>query len=107
MNIKNINNKNFILDINFLEKKKKCNIYKIINILSKRSNQIEYYLRLKLKIKLKKFNSPNNELKEFFKNKEQIEISKYFENLPKSTIISIFEILMNNISIYKKKKKKV
>ncbi|WGH28099.1 MAG: hypothetical protein NHG07_01110 [Candidatus Shikimatogenerans bostrichidophilus] len=100
MNIEDIKckKKAYILDINNIEKKYKCNIYKIINILIKRSYQIEKNINLELKNKLNKFFIPNRQLKEFFINKEQIEISKYFEYIPKSTLISIFELLNNNIN---------
>ncbi|MDH3003842.1 MAG: hypothetical protein NHF95_00975 [Candidatus Shikimatogenerans sp. JK-2022] len=102
MNIEDIKCKKkiFLLDINNIEKKNHCNIYKIINILIQRSYQIENNLKLKLKNKLKNFFIPNKNLKEFFINNEQIIISKYFEKLPKSTLISIFELLNNNIKFY-------
>ncbi|WGH27104.1 MAG: hypothetical protein NHG12_01080 [Candidatus Shikimatogenerans bostrichidophilus] len=102
MNIENIKikKKSLILDISNIEKKNKCNIYKIINILSKRSNIIKNNLRIEFNKKKKFFLTNNNEFKEFFLNKEQIEISKIFEKLPKSTLISIFELLNNNIDYY-------
>ncbi|WGH25712.1 MAG: hypothetical protein NHF89_01090 [Candidatus Shikimatogenerans bostrichidophilus] len=93
-------NNTLVFNIKTLEKITNTNIYKIINILAKRSNQINDFLKLELDIKLKKFYSSNEELYEFFENKEQIEISKFFEKLPKPSLISIFELLNGDIIYY-------
>ncbi|WGH26606.1 MAG: hypothetical protein NHG02_01115 [Candidatus Shikimatogenerans bostrichidophilus] len=106
MKINNIKKKKYyLLDINNIEKKKKINIFYIINILAKRSYQLEYFLKLDFNKKIKNFNNLNSKLEKFFLNKEQIEISKFFEKLPKSTLISIYELLNNKIIYYYNNKK--
>ncbi|WGH27617.1 MAG: hypothetical protein NHG11_00965 [Candidatus Shikimatogenerans bostrichidophilus] len=89
-----------LLDINKIEKINKNNIFILINILAKRSYQIEYFLKKNFNKKINKFNNLNSKLEKFFLNKEKIEISKYFEKLPKSTLISINELLNNKIIYY-------
>ncbi|WGH26404.1 MAG: hypothetical protein NHF98_00255 [Candidatus Bostrichicola ureolyticus] len=68
----------------------KCgeNIFFIINILNKRADQINYLIKTELDKKLEKFNIEN-----LYENKEIIEISKFFEKLPKPTSIAIQEFL--------------
>lgn len=73
------------------------NIYKAIVIMGKRSEQINSELKNELTKKLDNFISHNDSLDEIFENREQIEISKYYERLPKPTLISIQELLNGNI----------
>lgn len=74
------------------------NIYKAIVIMGKRSEQINFELKNELIKKLDNFAHHNDSLEEIFENREQIEISKYYERLPKPTLIAINELL--NDSIY-------
>lgn len=77
------------------------NIYETLVILSKRANQISLEMKHELDKKLAEFASPNDNLEEIFENREQIEISKYYEQLPKATLISIHEF--QNEQIYYRK----
>jgi len=67
------------------------NIYKAINIVAKRSNQINVEVKKELINKLEEFATHNDSLEEVFENKEQIEVSRYFEKLPKSHAIALEE----------------
>lgn len=73
------------------------NIYETIAILSKRSNQISLEMRDELKKKIDEFSTANTNLEEVFENREQIEISKFYEKLPKPTLIAVQEFLDNQI----------
>ena len=73
------------------------NIYKTISILSKRSKQIGVEMKQELLEKIDEFATTNNSLEEVFENKEQIEVSRYYERLPKSTSIAIQEMVEGNI----------
>src|SRR5574344_484789 len=64
------------------------NIYESVAIISKRSNQISQEIKQDLSKKLAEFASYNDSLEEVFENREQIEISRYYEKLPKSTLIA-------------------
>ncbi|MCP4551489.1 MAG: DNA-directed RNA polymerase subunit omega [Bacteroidetes bacterium] len=77
------------------------NIYETVVILSKRANQISLEMKHELDNKLAEFASPNDNLEEVFENREQIEIAKYYEQLPKATLISTHEFL--NEQIYYRK----
>ncbi|MDR0700273.1 MAG: DNA-directed RNA polymerase subunit omega [Tannerella sp.] len=67
------------------------NIYETVVIMSKRANQISSDIKHDLDKKLLEFASYNDNLEEVFENREQIEISRYYEKLPKSTLIAIKE----------------
>ncbi|MBE0638189.1 MAG: RNA polymerase Rpb6 [Bacteroidales bacterium] len=73
------------------------NIYETLAILSKRSNQISLEMRDELKKKIDEFATTNTNLEEVFENREQIEISKFYEKLPKATLIAIQEFLDDQI----------
>jgi len=73
------------------------NIYKTISILSKRAKQIGVEMKEELLEKIDEFATTNNSLEEVFENKEQIEVSRYYERLPKSTSIAIQEMLEGNV----------
>ncbi|MBL6594143.1 MAG: DNA-directed RNA polymerase subunit omega [Flavobacteriales bacterium] len=68
------------------------NIYEIITVLSKRSNQINVEMKEELNQKLDEFATSTDNLEEIFENREQIEVSKYYERLPKSGAIAIQEL---------------
>lgn len=76
---------------------KNVNIYEACVILSKRSNQIALEMKEELNQKLQEFASTTDNLEEVFENREQIEISKYYEHLPKPTGISVQEFLEDRI----------
>jgi|UniRef100_UPI004047412D DNA-directed RNA polymerase subunit K/omega len=69
------------------------NIYEAITIIAKRANQINGDLKKELLDKLDEFATYNDSLEEVFENKEQIEVSKFYEKLPKATAIAIEEWL--------------
>jgi DNA-directed RNA polymerase subunit K/omega len=68
------------------------NIYETITVLSKRSNQINVEMKEELNQKLDEFATSNDNLEEIFENREQIEVSRYYERLPKSGAIAIQEL---------------
>ncbi|MCD8178694.1 MAG: DNA-directed RNA polymerase subunit omega [Tannerellaceae bacterium] len=67
------------------------NIYETTMIIAKRANQIGVEMKHDLEKKLQEFASYNDNLEEVFENREQIEISRYYEKLPKSTLIAAQE----------------
>ncbi|MFI3316716.1 MAG: DNA-directed RNA polymerase subunit omega [Rikenellaceae bacterium] len=69
------------------------NIYKSLNIISRRANQISTELRTELNRKLADFSSPTDSMEETFENHEQIEISRYYERLPKPVLIATEEFV--------------
>jgi len=73
------------------------NIYEAITILAKRAEQINSDLRSELIEKLEEFATYTDSLDEVFENKEQIEVSKFYEKLPKATAIAIEEWLEGKI----------
>ena len=73
------------------------NIYESVAIISKRSNQIAVEIKQDLNKKLQEFASYNDSLEEVFENREQIEISRYYEKLPKPTLIATQEFLDGNV----------
>jgi BioD-like phosphotransacetylase family protein len=75
------------------------NIYKSLIAISKRSNQISAEMKEELTKKLAEFASNTDNLEEIFENREQIEISKFYESLPKPVAISIQEYLEEKVYI--------
>ena len=73
------------------------NIYETIVILAKRANQINVELKHELNSKLVDFSTYQDNLEEVFENKEQIELSRYYEKLPKSSLIALQEFTDNEI----------
>jgi DNA-directed RNA polymerase subunit K/omega len=73
------------------------NIYESIVIMSKRANQISNNIKEELHSKLSEFASSNDNLEEVFENREQIEISKHYERLPKPTLVAVQEFLEEKI----------
>ena len=73
------------------------NIYESIVIISKRANQIANNLKEELHGKLAEFASSNENLEEVFENREQIEISKHYERMPKPSLIAVDEFLNNKV----------
>jgi len=73
------------------------NIYEAITILAKRAQQINGDLKTELIEKLEEFATYTDSLDEVFENKEQIEVSKFYEKLPKATAIAVEEWLESKI----------
>jgi len=73
------------------------NIYETVAILSKRANQVGLEIKEELNQKISEFSTSTDNLEEVFENREQIEIAKYYEHLPKPTLISVQEYLDGEI----------
>ena len=73
------------------------NIYEAISIIAKRSSQINTEIRKELHDKLDEFATHNDNLEEIFENKEQIEVSRFYERLPKPYAIAIQEWLDSKV----------
>lgn len=73
------------------------NLYESIAIIAKRSNQISQEMKEELSNKLQEFASHTDNLEEIFENREQIEISRFYERLPKATAIALQEFLEDKI----------
>lgn len=73
------------------------NIYETVAIISKRANQISVEMKQDLEKKLQEFASYNDNLEEVFENREQIEISRYYEKLPKPTLIATQEFIEGKV----------
>lgn len=73
------------------------NIYEAISIVAKRATQINSEIKKELLEKLDEFATYNDSLDEIFENKEQIEVSKYYEKLPKPHALAIQEWLEDKI----------
>ncbi|PWG05160.1 DNA-directed RNA polymerase subunit omega [Polaribacter aquimarinus] len=73
------------------------NIYEAISIIAKRAEQINGDLKKELVDKLDEFATYNDSLEEVFENKEQIEVSKFYERLPKPTAIAVEEWLNDKV----------
>jgi len=73
------------------------NIYESLVIVSKRANQISNNIKEELHQKLSEFASANDNLEEVFENREQIEISKHYERLPKPSLVAIQEFLEDKV----------
>ncbi|MFO7617976.1 MAG: DNA-directed RNA polymerase subunit omega [Bacteroidales bacterium] len=73
------------------------NLYQSVAILGKRANQISVGIKQELNSKLEEFASFTDNLEEVFENREQIEISKFYERLPKPSLIATQEFLEGKV----------
>ncbi|MFA6259939.1 MAG: DNA-directed RNA polymerase subunit omega [Bacteroidia bacterium] len=73
------------------------NTYESLAIISKRANQISAQIKEELHAKLQEFSNDSDTLEEVFENREQIEISSYYERLPKPTLIAAEEFLNDKL----------
>lgn len=73
------------------------NVYETVSIIAKRANQIAGEMKRDLDKKLQEFASLNDNLEEISENREQIEISRFYERLPKPTLIATQEYLDHKI----------
>ncbi len=73
------------------------NVYESVAIIGKRANQISVSMKEELSKKLQEFGTSNDNLEEVFENDEQIQISRYYERLPKPVLIATQEFLEDKI----------
>ena len=73
------------------------NVYESVAIIAKRANQISVEIKQDLSKKLAEFASYSDSLEEVFENREQIEISRYYEKLPKPTLLATEEFIEGNV----------
>tara|TARA_B100000700_G_C14686761_1_gene687944 strand:- start:57 stop:494 length:438 start_codon:yes stop_codon:yes gene_type:complete len=78
------------------------NIYELVSVLKQRANQIGVEIKEELIAKLDEFATHSDTLEEVFENQEQTEISRFYERLPKPTLIAIQELLDEEIYIREK-----
>lgn len=101
MNFKNVKAERNTITRNTktLEEKGTGNIFETIVVLSRRSDQLSQDLKKELNSKMEEFVIPNDTLEEVFENREQIEISKFYERLAKPQAIAIKELEEDNIYV--------
>jgi len=73
------------------------NVYETVKIIGKRANQISVETKAELDKKLQEFASFNENIEEVFENREQIEISRYYEKLPKPVLVATQEFIEGKI----------
>ncbi|MGM9675865.1 MAG: DNA-directed RNA polymerase subunit omega [Bacteroidaceae bacterium] len=73
------------------------NIYESVAIIAKRANQISAEIKGELSKKLQEFASVSDSLDEMFENREQIEISRFYEKLPKASLMATEEFVEGKI----------
>lgn len=73
------------------------NVYESVAVISKRARQIASSMKEELNSKLAEFASTVDNLEEVFENREQIEISKFYERMPKPTNVAIDEFLEDEV----------
>ena len=82
------------------------NVYETVCIIAKRANQIAVEMKKDLEKKLQEFASMNDNLEEVSENREQIEISRYYEKLPKPVLIATQEYIEGKIKYRNPSKEK-
>lgn len=80
-------------------KEKTGNLYQSLAIIAERSNKIALDLKEELNKKLEEFGSSVDNLEEVLENKEQIEISKFYEKLPHATILALQEFMDDKLKL--------
>ena len=94
MNFKNLTAEKTTITRNTIDLEEKTgNIYQSIVVVAKRANQISSTLKEELTQKLQEFNVSTDNLEEIFENREQIELSRYYERMAKPPAIATQEIL--------------
>lgn len=73
------------------------NIYESVSIIGKRANQISVEMKEELSKKLQEFGNSSDNLEEIFENEEQIQISRFYERLPKPTLIATQEFVDDKV----------
>ena len=85
-------------DVNLLDQET-GNIYESVAMLGKRANQVAVEVKEELSAKLEEFAISGENLEEVYENREQIEVSKHYERMPKPSAIAIAEMLEGRIVI--------
>jgi BioD-like phosphotransacetylase family protein len=98
-NYKNVNAAKTTItrDTNELYNRVDGNLFEAVVLLSKRANQISREMKEELNQKLEEFGSSQDNLEEVFENREQIEISRHYERLPKPQSIAVQELLEGKV----------
>ena len=96
MKYKSTTNTTITRDLSTLEKKI-GNIYETVSVIAKRANQISIEVKEELTGKLSEFSTQTDNLEEVFENREQIEVSRHYERMPKPTLIAIQEYMDGNV----------
>jgi DNA-directed RNA polymerase subunit K/omega len=73
------------------------NVYETVMIIAKRANQINGEIKSEIEKKLQDFAGASESIEEIFENREQIEISRYFEKLPKPVLLATQEFVEDRI----------
>lgn len=73
------------------------NVYETVKVIAKRANQISAEIKTEIDKKLQDFGSSSENIEEVFENREQIEISRYFEKLPKPVLMATQEYIEDKI----------
>lgn len=81
---------------------KSGNVYQSVSIIARRSRQISAKIKDELNSKLAEFASTVDNLEEIFENREQIEISKFYERMPKPTILATEEFVKDELLVRKR-----
>ncbi len=80
------------------------NLYESVNVIAARANEISAVTKIELQKKLLDFAGVSDNLEETFENREQIEISKHYERLPKAVLVATEEFIEGKVKIKKIKK---
>jgi len=83
-------------DVSLLDKET-GNVYEAVSILGKRANQISVQIKEELSAKLEEFAVSGENLEEVYENREQIEVSKHYERMPKPAALAILELQQGKI----------
>ncbi len=83
-------------DVNLLDKET-GNIYESVAILGKRANQVAVEVKEELSAKLEEFAVSGENLEEVYENREQIEVSKHYERMPKPSAIAIQDLMEGKV----------
>lgn len=81
----------------FIEKEGVNSIYEALAVIAKRANQLSLDLKIELKNKLEEFSVHQDTIEEIIENKEQIEITKFYEKLPNSALIATYEFFEDKL----------
>ncbi len=73
------------------------NVYETVKIIAKRANQISVELKSEIEKKLQDFTNTSENIEEVFENREQIEISRFYEKLPKASLLATQEFIEDKV----------
>ena len=80
------------------------NLYESVNVIAARANELSAQTKIELSKKLQDFAGVSDNLEETFENREQVEISKHYERLPKAVLVAAEEFIDGKIKVKKVKK---